>query len=204
MSIHDWGLFADSVMQVIKHPDIPVTNKEARLQTSVVHVAGNWMAQPKAHGIEGDLPLKKLHQCTDAEQIIHIIQKAIPEIKESTLESTLRKVHELSHKSVEARGKPAEQPHHDIAHDRDVVVGFLQSAMGQIGKMKDISTESKHGATTLLHDASQAARNSSAPLTTLQETEEKLETHLKKDKEKFHSFLNWFHQSAKGLQRKLV
>ena len=31
MTIHDWGTFSESVMQVIAHHDIPVTNKEARL-----------------------------------------------------------------------------------------------------------------------------------------------------------------------------
>ena len=102
MTIHDWAIFANQCLRVIEHPDIPVTNKEARLLDSVVHVAGNWMAQPKTHGIEGDLPLKKLHQCADVEQIIHTIHKAFPEINEKTLEATLHRVQEV------ARGKGKE------------------------------------------------------------------------------------------------
>jgi hypothetical protein len=193
-------------MQVIAHHDIPVTNKEARLHDSVVHVAGNWMAQPKAHGIESDLPLKKLHHCTDAEQIIHIIHKAVPESDDPTLEGTLHKLQELAHRTEKGVGKAEHTGpvHHEIDHDRDVVVGFLQSAIGQIGKTKDISHESKTTVTTMLHEACHAVLESSSPLTILLSTEGKLVAQVKKEEEKFRDFLNWFHKTAKGLQRKLT
>lgn len=203
MTIHDWGIFADQVMKAIEHTDVPVTNKEARLQESTVHVAGNWAAQPKTHGIEGDLPLKKLHQCTDAEQVVHIIHKALPEVSSPTLEGSLRQIQDLAKKTGKSPA-PSAAPHvHNIDHDRDVVVGFLQSAIDHVGKLKDVSKESKNAVTTLLREACQAVRDSSSPLTFLTTTENKIVAKASKEEKKYRDFLSWFRQTGQGIEKKL-
>jgi len=206
MTIHDWGIFADQVMKAIEHPDVPVTNKEARLHDSVIHVAGNWSAQPKAHGIEGEFPLKKLHQCTDAEQILHLIHKALPEIKEQTLEGALHKIQEVAKTAgkIPSAVEHAPPPHvHDVDHDRDVVVGFLQSAIDHVGKLKDVSHESKDKVISILKEACHVVRESPSPLTLLTSTENKMLSQLAKEVKKYQSFLSWFRQTSLGIERKL-
>ncbi len=204
MTIHDWGIFAEHVLKAIEHPGVPMTNKEAKLHDSVFHVAGNWGAQPKAHGIEGDLPLKKLHQCTDAEQILHVIQKSLPQVTEGTLEGALHKIQELARAKKPGTVGQAPAPHvHDVGHDRDVVVGFLQSAIDHIGKLKDISHESKDKVTSILKEACHAVRDSSSPLTLLTSTENKMLSQIGKEQNKYQSFLSWFRQTSVGIERKL-
>jgi hypothetical protein len=206
MTIHDWGIFAEHALKAIEHPGMPVTNKEARLHDAAIHVANNWMAQPKAHGIEGELPLKKLHQCTDAEQILHIIQKSVPQATENTLEGALHKILELAKSSGKKPGSVAQAPPphvHDVGHDRDVVVGFLQSAIDHIGKLKDISHESKDNVINILKEACHAVRDSASPLTFLTSTENKMLSQLAKEQKKYQSFLSWFRQASVGVERKL-
>jgi hypothetical protein len=204
MTIHDWGVFADLVMKAIEHPGAPVTNKEARLRDAVVHVAGNWLAQPKGHGIEGELPLKKLHQCTDAEQIVHSIHKALPQISEQSLEGMLHAIQNLVKAAEKA---PRQGMHatvvHDIGHDQDVVVGFFQSAIGQVSKLKDISHESKNGVINTLREACRDVRESSRPLSVLSSVESKIAAQLTKEEKKYRSFLQWFRQTGTGIEHKL-